>query len=507
MTEVLTTQGMTKQYGKVVVLRDVSFDLVPGEIHALLGANGAGKSTLCKMIAGLTSVTSGTMRLRGQAFAPTNKQAAETAGVQIIQQELNLLPTLSVAENLFLSDLPNTGGLIRRKQLHQDATSALARLGLEHLDPSTPVGHLGVGQQQMVEIAAALARQCRVLILDEPTAALSGSETTRLFEQLTELKQRGVGMIYISHRLDEIKQIAERITVLRDGRYVCTRDVRSTSTDEMVDLMSGVGPDASSAPPHQFHSYIDQNKPPVLRVDQIHCGPVRHFSFEVKAGEKFGITGLVGSGRTELLRAIFGADVASSGTVKVADRPPQRFEHPRQAIASGLAMVTEDRKDNGLLLPQPIRSNITLASLRKRFSNFSLIRRRAEEHTSEDLCVRLQTKCTSIEQPVGTLSGGNQQKVVISKWLANDADVFLFDEPTRGIDVGARRRIYQLLDEIAASGKGIVIVSSDLDELFETCDTIAVMNHGHLIRTFSRDQWSEDLILQASFEMPAEVRA
>lgn len=503
---------MTKRYGKVTVLRDVSFDLAPGEIHALLGANGAGKSTLCKMIAGLTSVTQGSMELSGKPYQPANKQSAELAGVQIIQQELNLIPTLSIAENISLSRLPNRAGVIRRSQLNDDAREALSRLGLGHLDPRMLVSKLGVGQRQMVEIAGALSRQCKVLILDEPTAALSGSETERLFEQLDELKRRGVGMVYISHRLDEVKRMAERVTVLRDGQYICTKNIRTEhisagstealSTEDMVDLMSG--DDVKRGPAGEtFRSFVDTNKPPVLKIDSVCSGMVRNFSITVRAGEKFGITGLVGSGRTELLRAVFGADVASSGTVTVGSRSARRFRHPHQAVASGLAMVTEDRKDNGLLLPQSIRANVSLAALRRKLSRFGFVRRAKESRKSGELCQSLETRCTSIEQSVRTLSGGNQQKVAISKWLANDAEVYLFDEPTRGIDVGARRRIYKLFDEIAASGKGIVIVSSDLDELFETCDTIAVMNHGHLIRTFSRDQWSEDLILQASFEQPS----
>ncbi|WP_409994525.1 sugar ABC transporter ATP-binding protein [Rhodopirellula sp. MGV] len=358
----------------------------------------------------------------------------------------------------------------------------------------------------MVEIAAALARQCKLLILDEPTAALSGAETERLFEQLDVLKQRGVGMIYISHRLDEVKRMADRVTVLRDGRCVGTESVDNLSTDDMVDLMSGKQNVARESPGHitlhPFKSFIADDQPSALQVRSLSCGIVRDFSFSVKCGEKFGITGLVGSGRTELLRAIFGADVAESGAVQVGNRFPQRFRHPRHAVQSGLAMVTEDRKDNGLLLSQSIRHNVSLASLRQRFSRLGLIQQTREGTVSQQLCKQLQTRCTSDDQLAGTLSGGNQQKVVISKWLSSDADVYLFDEPTRGIDVGARRRIYQLLDEIASTGKGIVIVSSDLDELFETCDRIAVMNQGQLIRTFSRGEWSEDLILQASFERP-----
>ncbi|PAY17279.1 sugar ABC transporter [Rhodopirellula sp. SM50] len=505
---------MTKRYGNVTVLRDVDFDLRGGEIHALLGANGAGKSTLCKMIAGLTEVTAGSMRIEGDVYAPHHKQAAESAGVQIIQQELNLIPTLNVAENLLLNRLPSFAGIVSSRTLHRQARAALDRLQLDDVDTHALVGELGVGHRQMVEIAAALARECKILILDEPTAALSGSETQLLFDQLSQLRDRGVGMIYISHRLDEVKRIADRVTVLRDGRHVGTETAESMSTDQMVQRMSGELADERSD-----HSRSDQqpdaeirqratasaeesdhrNDSTVLAVETLCCGIVRDVSFQLRAGETFGIAGLVGSGRTELLRAIFGADRAESGQVCVAGKPPARFGHPSQAVTAGLAMVTEDRKQNGLLLQQSIRCNTSLSAMFKRFSRYGLITPAREATVAGEMCRAMETRCTGIEQSVGTLSGGNQQKVAIAKWLTRDADVFLFDEPTRGIDVGARRRIYELFEELASAGKGIVIVSSDLDELMETCDRIAVMSAGRLVETRERSLWTEDAILQASF--------
>lgn len=495
---------MTKRYGNVTVLEDVDFDVRQGEIHALLGANGAGKSTLCKMISGLTDVSGGQMHLSGERFKPLTKQAAEAGGIQIIQQELNLIPTLSVAENLFLGNLPSIAGFIQKRRLHDEARRALDRLQLDSIPTETLVGQLGIGRRQMVEIAAALACHCKVLILDEPTAALSGSEAELLFQQLQQLRERGVGMIYISHRLDEIKRIADRVTVLRDGRSVGTVHIDSISTDRMVQMMSGEGavktPSARDTKDGDARrTGKESNRPNVLMVDSITCGMVHDVSFRVAAGEIFGITGLVGSGRTELLRAIFGADVAEHGTVAVAGRMARRFRHPSQAVAEGLAMVTEDRKQNGLMLEQPIRSNTSLAAMSKRFSRLGVIRRHQELLEADRMCRAMETRCTDVEQIVGTLSGGNQQKVAIAKWLTRGADVFLFDEPTRGIDIGARRRIYRLVDELAAAGKGIVIVSSDLDELFETCDRIAVMSAGRLVDTFQRGEWSEESILQASF--------
>lgn len=488
---------MTKHYGDVTVLNDVDFDVRPGEVHALLGANGAGKSTLCKMIAGLTGISGGTLSLDGEIFQPADKQRAESCGVQIVQQELNLIPTLSVAENLFLTRLPNRLGILRGRTLHRQARLALDRLQLRDIDTQTPVGELGVGRMQMVEIATALAAECRLLILDEPTAALSGTETELLFDQIRSLRRVGVATIYISHRLDEVKRIADRVTVLRDGRKVTTKAVTDVSTDQMVELMGGHPLTASGAADRK--PALTAADSPALVVNDLQCGVVDEVSFSVRRGEIFGITGLVGAGRTELLRAIFGADAATAGQVSVAGRPPIRYRHPADAVAAGLAMVTEDRKQTGLLLEQPIRINTTLNSLHRRFSRFGVVQGRHEERASNAMCESMQTRCTSVEQIAGTLSGGNQQKVVIGKWLTRDADVFLFDEPTRGIDVGARRLIYRLLIDLADQGKGIVIVSSDLEELFDNCDRIAVMSAGRLVETFRRGEWSEEAILQASF--------
>jgi ribose transport system ATP-binding protein len=492
----LLVRDLTKRYS-VTVLDKVAFDLRAGEIHALLGANGAGKSTLCRIIAGLVQPTSGEMTFDGQFHAPLNKQAAEKSGVQIVQQELNLIPTLSVAENLMLSRLPSRGGIIRKKQLHQRARRALDRFFLEDVATETLVGSLGVGRQQMVEIAAALDRDCKVLILDEPTAALSANETERLFQWLARLREQRVGIIYISHRLDEVARIADRVTVLRDGQTVCTAAAAGLTTNSMVDLMSGER--EQSAVSHRHTSFAKKNV--ALRVEGISSGKLlQDVSFEVRAGERLGIAGLVGSGRTELLRAIYGADIAHEGQLQLGETAAKKpFRHPGQAVAAGIAMVSEDRKQNGLLLPQSIRVNTTLCALQRDFSHGGVIQTRAEHDSVESICRKMETRRTSIEQTVSTLSGGNQQKVAIAKWLVRDAEVFLFDEPTRGIDVAARRRIYRLFDSLAREGKALVVVSSDLDELLETCDRIAVMSAGRLLATFDRDNWSHDKIMQASF--------
>ncbi|MGB7325038.1 MAG: sugar ABC transporter ATP-binding protein [Rubripirellula sp.] len=499
MTPLFTATEITKRFGSVTVLDGVSMDVRAGEIHALLGANGAGKSTLCKIIAGLLTPDGGRMSITNQksdavdAYLPRDKQTAELTGVQIVQQELNQVSTLTVAENIFLTRMPTVLGVIRKRQLADRARQILDRFGLNDVATDTVMGTLGVGRQQMIEIATALDRRCRLLILDEPTAALGVREAERLFERLRTLRDQGIGIIYISHRLDEVAQLSDRITVLRDGRFVCTKETSSLTTDEMVELMSG----QSTSKHHSFQSFATDET--ALRVDGMTAGIVRDVSFTLRHGERLGISGLVGSGRTELLRAIFGADIAEQGTVTVSDQPATRFSHPRQAVAAGLAMVTEDRKQNGLLLRQPIQFNTSISSLSKRFASLGVIRNHRERQAAIEMTRKLETKCNDIDQRVATLSGGNQQKVAISKWLVRDAEVFLFDEPTRGIDVAARRQIYRLIESLAQAGKAIIIVSSDLDELLETCDRIGVISAGKWIDEFHRDTWSSDQIMQASF--------
>ncbi|MCC9608647.1 sugar ABC transporter ATP-binding protein [Blastopirellula sp. JC732] len=499
-SNLLEVQGVTKRYGEATVLNDCQLQVRAGEIHALLGGNGAGKSTLVRIIAGLVSPTAGEMKLNGTSYAPSQKREAEEAGVQIVQQEFNLIPTLSVAENLLLTRLPSLGGVINRKELHRRAKTALERLDLHDISTDAIVETLGVGQQQMIEIAAALDRQCKLLILDEPTAALSVAEVEALFPWLENLRAKGVGIIYISHRLDEVARLSDRITVLRDGQYFGTYETSQLTTDQMVDLMTGDVHNPASHHPNPEETLGEKSSDFALRVEGISGGKVQDVSFEVRRGERFGIAGLVGSGRTELLRLIFGADVASRGHIYLDNSDtPRRFRHPSEAVAAGLAMVTEDRKQNGLLLPQSIRANSTLAALGKRFSRWGVIRSQAEAESAESHRESMEIRCTSIEQHTSALSGGNQQKVVIARWLTTEASVFLFDEPTRGIDVPARRRIYRLIDTLADEGKTIVIVSSDLEELFETCDRIAVMSNGRLCEIFSRPDMSHDAIMRAAF--------
>ncbi|MGI9472532.1 MAG: sugar ABC transporter ATP-binding protein [Rubripirellula sp.] len=492
---VLSVHELTKRFA-VTVLDRVSLELRGGEIHALMGANGAGKSTLCRIVAGLLSPTSGQMRLNGASYSPLGKQDAELAGVQIVQQELNLIPTLSVAENLMLGRMPQRLGLIDRRRLIERAQVALDRLGIRDISPKTMVGALGVGHQQMIEIAAAIDRDCRVLILDEPTSALSAGETETLFERLDQLRGQGIGMFYISHRLHEVERMSDRISVLRDGRWVCTHNTTDVNSDQMVALMTDDLDDARNS--GDFFSHKQEK--PALRVEGMtRANVVQKVSLAAHRGERLGIAGLVGAGRTELIRLIFGADKADHGRLFLNERERQPFLHPRQAVSAKIAMVTENRKEDGLLLTQSVRANTTLASLQHLFSAVGLLREKVESETVQSICDQLDTRCETIEQSVATLSGGNQQKVAVSKWLLSDFDIFLFDEPTRGIDVAARRRLYTLFETLASKGKALIIVSSDIEELMENCDRIAVMSAGKLVETFARDDWSEDRIMHAAF--------
>ncbi|PSS58979.1 sugar ABC transporter ATP-binding protein [Pseudomonas sp. BBP2017] len=490
---VLSVSAIGKTYAQPV-LGDIELSLYRGEVLALTGENGAGKSTLSKIIGGLELPTTGQMHYQGQLYQPGSRAAAERLGVRMVMQELNLLPTLTVAENLFLDNLPGRGGWISRQRLREQARAAMAQVGLDAIDPDTPVGELGIGHQQMVEIARNLIGDCHVLIFDEPTAMLTAREVELLFTQIERLQQRGVAIVYISHRLEELKRIAQRIAVLRDGKLVCVESMARYSSAELVNLMVG----------RELAEHIDlgqrQIGAPILKVNSLsRADKVRDVSFEVRSGEIFGISGLIGAGRTELLRLIYGADRADSGTIELGSplRPVQ-IDSPVAAVRAGIALITEDRKGEGLLLSQSISANIALGNL-PAISRAGVLDSQAERELAQRQISAMRIRSSSPDQVVGELSGGNQQKVVIGRWLERDCTVLLFDEPTRGIDVGAKFDIYGLLAELARQGKALVVVSSDLRELMLICDRIGVLSAGHLIDTFEREHWTQDQLLAAAF--------
>lgn len=487
----LQVDGLCKSYGQPV-LADVSLAVRKGHVHALVGENGAGKSTLGRIIAGLARPDRGGMLLRGGAYAPGSKQEGERAGVRMVMQELNLIPTLSVAESLCLEALPSHWGWIDRKRLLAQAALTLDAFGMVGLDPGRLVGSLGIGQQQLVEIAAGLSKRCDLIILDEPTAALTAPEVDLLFQQVRSLTQRGVSVIHISHRLEEIREIADWITVLRDGRVVATAPAGEVSRGQIIRWM--VGREIQELPRRKPGGGAAVG----LRVAGLRCGrAVRDVSFEARQGEVFGLAGLMGSGRTETVRAIFGADTPEAGEVRVGDvvvRPGS----PKDSVRAGLAFLTEDRKTQGLLLPLSVRENLTLSRLRELSGWGGWMHPAAEEDAVAGWKAKLSIRCASPEQPIRELSGGNQQKVLIARWLARDARVVIFDEPTRGVDVGARYEIHQMMCALAEAGKTVLVVSSDLLELFAVCDRIAVMSAGRLAGVFERGAWTEDGILAAA---------
>jgi ribose transport system ATP-binding protein len=500
MSSLFEAAGIGKAYA-APVLADVSLDLRAGEVHAVVGENGAGKSTLARIVAGVAQPDGGAMRLRGAPYAPRDRAASRGAGVAFVMQELNGIGTLTVGESLFLDRLPTRFGVIDRRRLDAAARAALARVGLADLGPDRPVASLGIGQQQLVEIAAALARRCDVLILDEPTAALTPAEAEALFAQVERLRREGTGVLFISHRLAEVERVADRVSVLRDGRLVATRRVRDIGRDEMVRLMVGRAIAAPAARAEREPGEV------ALRVVGFTGPGFRDVSFEVRRGEVVGLAGLVGSGRTELLRAIYGADRRSAGSVFLGPSgKPASIRSPRDAVRLGLALVPEDRKTQGLLLPFSVRANVSLSRLRDAADAFGRLRGGRESALADPHIAAVGVRARSADQPTAQLSGGNQQKTLLARWLCRDSDVLLVDEPTRGIDVGARAEAHALLRGLADRGKALVVASSELDELFALADRILVLSAGRLAASFARGEWTADAVMAAAVSGLAPAR-
>ena len=486
----LRLEGIIKEFPGVLALSNVDFDLFPGEVHAVCGENGAGKSTLMKIISGVYQPTGGTIIYKGQPSRFSSPLESEAAGIAIIHQELNLVPHLSVAENIYLAREPRRGFLVDRKKLRADAKRCLDRLGIA-LDPDLPVRNLSVAQCQMVEIAKALSLDAEVLIMDEPTSSLTEQETQLLFKVIRDLKASGVGIVYISHRLDEMAEIVDRVTVLRDGRYIDTNDFSNTTLNDIVAKMVGRSleekfPERTSVPAQD----IVLSATGLTRV-----GVFTDVTFELKRGEILGFSGLMGAGRTEVARAIFGADPLDAGTITLHGETLV-IRSPRDAIAAGIAYLSEDRKAHGLAIKMPVDANMTLANMEEVSNGIGLIDFAKHSKVAKHYVDLLDIRTPSIKQPVRLLSGGNQQKIIIGKWLFRKPKVMFFDEPTRGIDVGAKFAIYKIMDELAAEGIGIVLISSELPEILGMTDRVAVFHGGRITGVLEARKTDQEEIMR-----------
>ncbi len=483
--------GISKDFPGVHALRDCHFQLRPGEVHALVGENGAGKSTLMKILAGVYGMDAGRIRLRGADVDIPTPRAAQQLGISIIHQELSLMPHLTAAQNIFIGREPRgrIPFVIDAGRLNEQARALFRSLHL-NIDPQIKVGNLSVAQQQMVEIAKALSYSAQVLIMDEPTATLTDTEIDELFRIIRAVKANGVGVVHISHRLEELKLISDRVTVMRDGQYIATVDTKDASIDRIISMMVGrtIYEGAAEIPE-------TANPEVVLDVQGLNRGRmVRDVTFNLRRGEILGLAGLVGAGRTEVARAVFGADRPDSGTIRVHGKVAH-IHSPADAVRLGIGYLSEDRKRYGLAIGMDVETNIVLATLRRFADAIGLVDFRKTRATAEQRVHRLDIKTPSIRQKVRNLSGGNQQKVVIAKWLTADTEILIFDEPTRGIDVGAKSEIYHLLNDLARQGKSIIMISSELPEILRMSHRIVVMCEGRIRGELSGAEATQEKIM------------
>lgn len=483
-------EGMSKRFDATQALDDVSLTLFPGEVHGLVGENGAGKSTLIKIMTGIYTADDGLMLLDGGEYRPRDAADAQSQGVAAIYQEPSIFPDLTVAENIFIGHR-DRGRLVHWKTMTSDAAEILRGLDID-TDPSMPAAGLTVAGQQTVEIAKAISLDTRLLIMDEPTAALSAHEVDRLFSQVRALKESGVAILFITHRLDELFAVCDRISVFRDGRHISTRPLGEVTEESLVREM--VGRD-----PSEFFSRDEHPQGEVmLRVDSLElAGKFAGVSFEVRRGEVLGFAGLVGAGRTDVALALFGIEPAESGTVEL-EGETIRVTSPDQALAHGIAYLSEDRRGLGLSLNQSVSANITLATLSRYTTRLGLVNRDAETADARALGGRLDIRTPDMDTPVGNLSGGNQQKTMLAKWLNTRPRILILDEPTRGIDVGAKADVHRYIDELAQSGIGIVMISSDLPEVLAMSDRIAVMREGRLRAIFDRGEATQERVMESA---------
>ena len=481
-------KGIDKSFGSNQVLKDAGFVLADGEVHALMGENGAGKSTLMKILTGVYTKDAGTIYVDGREVNYKNLQEAEKAGIVFIHQELNVLYDLTVEENLFIGkEIKGKFGFCNQKAMRKKAEEALGRLGV-HISPAEVMSNLSVGQQQMIEICKALMVDAKVIIMDEPTAALTQSETLVLFDVIRSLKKQGISIVYISHRMEEIFELCDRISVLRDGTYIGTKNIPETNMNEIVKMM--IGREIGERYPVRNCKIGDT----VLKVKDLTSSGVFHsVSFEVKAGEVLGVSGLMGAGRTEIMQAIFGNLHCDSGSIEINGKEVH-IKSPIQAMKCGIGFITEDRKVEGLMLEESIEKNIALANL-PRVSNHHVMDRKKEDDLVKKGIEELHIKCFGPDHECNNLSGGNQQKVVFAKWIYTDPKILILDEPTRGVDIGAKKEIYTIINELAAKGVAIIMVSSELPEVLGMSDRIMVVREGEVRGIIGREEANQENIM------------
>jgi ABC-type sugar transport system ATPase subunit len=485
----LEFSGITKRFPGVLALDGVGFTVERGTCHALIGENGAGKSTLGKILAGVYTADGGEIRLEGKPIHPADPLAARQLGIAMVHQELAFCPNMSVAENLCLGDLPRRAGFVDRAELRRRAAAMLATIGAD-IDPDAIIGTLSTGREQLVQIAAAVGTGAKVIVMDEPTSSLSAAETAELFKLVRELKARGITLIYVSHRLEELFALCDNITVLRDGKHVATEAIAATTPHRVVTQM--IGRELLIATPSHLAREPGAER---LRVESLTSpGKFSDITLRVRAGEIVGVAGIVGAGRSEVVQAIMGLDPGATGSITVDGQAlhPGSIE---AALGAGVGLVPEDRKRQGLVLGLNCRENTALAAL-PALSRFGWVNRSAEDTLAQRYSRRLRVKAPSLESITAGLSGGNQQKIALAKWLARSCDVLLIDEPTRGVDVGAKAEIYQLLDELACEGKALLVVSSELPELIGLCRRIVVMREGRIAGEVQRADFSEAALMR-----------
>ncbi|MCF0133550.1 MAG: sugar ABC transporter ATP-binding protein [Blautia sp.] len=489
---ILTMNGIDKSFPGVHALDHVNLEIRKGEVHALMGENGAGKSTLMKVLTGIYTKDEGSIVYEGREVEFSNPREAQAAGIVIVHQELNMMNHLTVAQNIFIGREMMSGKLINDAKMNEEAAKLFKQLNID-IDPTEKMGNLTVGKQQMCEIAKAISHEAKVIIFDEPSAALTESEIEELFKIIRDLREKQLGIVYISHRMDEIKVITDRVTVMRDGGYVGTLITKDSTKDDIINMM--VGRVIYEDPKTQ--SMVPPGAPVVLKVEHLNAGKmVRDVSFELHKGEILGFSGLMGAGRTETARALFGADPKESGEIYINGQKVD-IKNPMDAVNHGIGYLSEDRKRYGIVVGKSVAENTTMATLTE-FMSGLFINKKKEAQIAEEYVKSLKTKTPTVDQLVVNLSGGNQQKVVIAKWLVRNCDILIFDEPTRGIDVGAKSEIYTLMNELVAQGKSIIMISSEMTEVLRMSDRIIVMCEGRKTGEIDISEATQENIMHAA---------